>query len=204
MIAAIWTIYIFAGIEIYRKDREIRYFSRDNISMPGTSVDSESNHVHISTDTTISLTPGERRNSTTASWDGTARESSPANLAINSLTSPQVQRSLSPDNTYEQYSVMVEPSPLAHRPAKSAKVTVHTCSDVQVRRELNSAAWAYTKCASLFFVALLITWVSGVLHVSETILIRSSSRPPSTVYTHSYTPRMLSGRSTCPPPSCCL
>lgn len=65
-----------------------------------------------------------------------------------------------------------DPSPL--RAEVSAKAARHECGDsyTQLRKatEASCAAWAYTKYAMLFFIALLVTWVGGY-----TQLIQSNS-----------------------------
>ena len=72
-----------------------------------------------------------------------------------------------------------------------------------ITTEANSAAWGYTKCAMLFFISLIITWVSSVLSnfavpvpISNGTLPRRRCRRRSTVSTVSRTPKPSASRST--------
>lgn len=62
---------------------------------------------------------------------------------------------------YDQYTVTIASSPLA-RPAlmstPSGDALLHRQHSATL--EVNTAAWGYTKIALLFFVSLLVTWVS--------------------------------------------
>lgn len=89
---------------------------------------------------------------------------------LGSLPGSQLSKELDPNGRaslgqgFEPYTVTIERGP--ERPKSQA---THSPTTVQVmtRRqnnaalEANTAAWGYTKCALLFFVSLLITWVCG-------------------------------------------
>lgn len=67
-----------------------------------------------------------------------------------------------------------EPRPVSRdqsyrRPAMTARRTTH---------EVNNAAWAYTKCAILFFTALLITWIPSSANRVYSLVHNESSLPP--------------------------
>ena len=73
------------------------------------------------------------------------------------------QRSTVSGKNYEQYSVNIMSSPMTPRPSGP-----HTNNIVSIQNrknraamEANRAAWGYTKVAILFFVSLLVTWVSS-------------------------------------------
>lgn len=67
-----------------------------------------------------------------------------------------------PRHGYQQYSVTIERCPMS--PVLNSAPTTQG-NAVQRRQnnaalEANTAAWGYTKCAILFFLSLLITWVT--------------------------------------------
>ena len=66
---------------------------------------------------------------------------------------------------YEQYTVTIERGPKNSRAQISDISSTRNMNQHQHNAALdaNTAAWAYTKCAILFFVSLLITWVSALL-----------------------------------------
>ena len=134
--------------------------------MPDPMDDVQTNGVHVLTDTTISTaTPGSEEDDLSR-WrdddveavhrrfdlsrpEGDARPGRPA--------VPQ-------EPEFKQYSVTVETRQLPPRSQRLRRVDSRQATQSEARRrgELNSAAWQYTKCAVLFFIALLITWVSTV------------------------------------------
>ena len=59
---------------------------------------------------------------------------------------------------YEQYSITIERGQNKMPPTPTSQGFQINKSNVAM--EANAAAWGYTKCALLFFVSLLITWVS--------------------------------------------
>lgn len=64
---------------------------------------------------------------------------------------------------YEPYTVNIASVPLSPRPRISngtSAASVHTTRHNRIAMEANTAAWGYTKVALLFFVSLLVTWVS--------------------------------------------
>lgn len=71
---------------------------------------------------------------------------------------------------YDQYTVTIDsnPSPLP-RPTSRPALSTNPSGDASLHRqhsvalEANTAAWGYTKIALLFFISLLVTWVSPEL-----------------------------------------
>lgn len=66
---------------------------------------------------------------------------------------------------YDQYTVTIDSNPIPRsisRPALSSNPSGDTLLHRQhsVALEANTAAWGYTKIALLFFISLLVTWVS--------------------------------------------
>lgn len=66
--------------------------------------------------------------------------------------------------SYEQYTVSIASVPLSPRPPVPHAMSTASMQtrNNRVAMEANTAVWAYTKVALLFFVSLLITWVSFV------------------------------------------
>ena len=116
---------------------------------------------------------------------------------------------------YDQYSVTIGSTPMSPR-MEMPPVTPVRSGGVEKGRynrnpanDANAAAWGYTKVALLFFVSLLVTWVSqtptiprirsiGLLY---SLLIRSRSPPQSTESTRLSTPTSSPSPSPTPPAS---
>lgn len=60
---------------------------------------------------------------------------------------------------YEQYSIKIERGPLAQGPPPTPGAQAAVQRNNRTALEANTAAWGYTKCALMFFVSLMITWV---------------------------------------------
>ena len=74
------------------------------------------------------------------------------------------KHSSSSGKTYEQYSVNIASPPVAGRPSMPPMAQNMMSPQGRKKRaamEANRAAWGYTKVALLFFVSLLVTWVSS-------------------------------------------
>ena len=81
-----------------------------------------------------------------------------------------------PNSGYEPYSIKIERGSLKHQAlprTPSAPSFPHRSANAAL--EANTAAKAYTKCAMLFFVSLLITWVSELLPFIEVYNLKVSS-----------------------------
>jgi hypothetical protein len=124
-------IYVLAGIEIYQKRCQLRKFSHPR---PADVVDNP----FVSTKTTkieVTSEPAQSRNQSVAS-----------------LKQGHGAIKVVPSRPYMEYSITIESganalkSPCIERPRTSL--------------DASAAAWGYTRIAFLFFLALLITWVS--------------------------------------------
>lgn len=195
---AAFGIYVAAGREIFKKRRQLRSFN--NIDDDQTFSAYKTTDVHVTSEL-VSL-PGE-----SASYFNTSQANQPINSEISA-------------KSYEPYTVNIAASmpmsprhpmnPRSERPAvlQSASVnSVHIRNRVAI--EANTAAWGYTKVALLFFISLLVTWVSGLSRGhgwQQSRLVRPGwyhhvkrapqankplhrFHPPSTVFTLCYIPR---------------
>ena len=93
-----------------------------------------------------------------------------ADLSHPNLSKPSIKldpndQSLS-NQGYQQYTITIERGPMSAKIQTPLRSGTDRIEDLQhnVALEANAAAWGYTKCALLFFVSLLITWVSLPLH----------------------------------------
>ena len=138
-----FTIYTLAGREIYRNREQLRVFNRKGghpveIGNPFDSY--KTTEVNITTETMP--TTGRGLVSTTANENVPSR--TPSGLG------------------YDPYTVTIgcpPPSSRTRTPQTPGGETL-TYRRHKAAMEANTAAWGYTKCAVLFFLSLLITWVS--------------------------------------------
>lgn len=148
-------IYIRAGGDIYKKRKLLRNFSsshdrnRLTIENPFTLKTTE---VTVTSEITQEALPGTH----------------PPNARIqNVITEPPS------DDPNAIYSVKITSDPTVRPPAAAAAAPVHENTARPVTRsaeqkggprfranvDINKAVWSYTKCALLFFTALLVTWI---------------------------------------------
>jgi hypothetical protein len=147
MIVIIFSIYIYAGKEIFQKRSQLRSF---NVPPPFPIL--ENPFVSCKT-TEIKIT---------------------SELAdLPTLNASQISFKMDPNGRiqstqgYDQYSVTIEttPRPGPARPTASAASSHDTTYHHRTAAmEANTAAWSYTKCALLFFASLLITWVPSTVN----------------------------------------
>lgn len=76
------------------------------------------------------------------------------------------------DKVYDQYSVTIGSAPLSPRSEAPPPTTPRVYSTIAAQNnraamEANRAAFGYTKVALLFFVSLLVTWVSSALIITR-------------------------------------
>ena len=169
-------IYIVAGAEIFKKHRALRDFSSsDNHHSSGRRsagpVESfKTTEVHVSTELADLASPGKPEHSST--------------LSPRDATMPR---------TYSQYNVTI-----GRGDDVEAGTAAKNLSRPQKRAltERNTAAWAYTKAAVLFFIALLITWVRHLVNVTSMSLNIHSYHPLSTASTPSFTQKPPTGLLT--------
>lgn len=142
-IVVAFTIYTLAGREIYRNREQLRAFNRTS-GYPmgiGNPFDSyKTTEVNITTE--IIPTTGRGLVSTTANENVPSRTPS--------------------SRGYDPYTVTIGCAPPSSRTSMPLTPIGETLTyrKNKAAMEANTAAWGYTKCAVLFFVSLLITWVS--------------------------------------------
>ncbi|KAI1812231.1 family A G protein-coupled receptor-like protein [Poronia punctata] len=145
VILATFFIYIRAGREIYQKRRQLRALG--NSSRSAHDVETTTINADVQPTKTTEITV------TSESVEGTElQDASPLRtLSTRSETKPQ------PAGTY---SIMISSDHLG-RAAQEKKDTPTTSGKTRRRQnnEAGNAAWSYTKCAILFFTALLVTWI---------------------------------------------
>ncbi|MCJ1382530.1 hypothetical protein MMC17_005643 [Xylographa soralifera] len=143
-----FTIYLLAGRDIFLKRKQLRSFqpsaSPIAVENPFTFTSWKTTEVHITSEL-VSM-------------------ESPSTIHLSKELDPQ-SRVLSCQGL-EQYSVTIGRGP--ERPksdisprSPGLQMTTHLQRNVAL--EANAAAWGYTRCALLFFVSLLITWVPSSL-----------------------------------------
>ncbi len=134
-IISAFTIYVISGRELFKKRRELRHFNdiRKADSYKTTDVKITSELAHF-------VVP--------------IGELADAYIPRNGR---QSTRTTASGKNYEQYSVNIASGPAKYRRSRmSAQRNKNNAA-----LEANRAAWGYTKVALLFFVSLLITWVSS-------------------------------------------
>lgn len=149
---AAFTIYVIAGREIFQKRKQLRSFN--NIDDDHTFSAYKTTDVQVTSE--LANPPGENAES--------YFKPSHANGMSHSDVSAK---------SYEPYSVNIAASipmspmhpmnPRSDRPGvlhNTSVNSVHLRNRVAI--EANTAAWGYTKVALLFFVSLLVTWVSKI------------------------------------------
>ena len=101
---------------------------------------------------------------------------------------------------YNPYTVSVGIGSAASEAIHTRHASSGRASHRTPANEVNSAAWGYTKCAMLFFISLIITWVSRTMSNSRSISNQTLSRrrfpQRSTVSTVSCTPKWSASPST--------
>ncbi|KAB5575920.1 hypothetical protein GE09DRAFT_609283 [Coniochaeta sp. 2T2.1] len=173
-------IYIRAGSEIYKKHQQLKNFSSHHepeplpiMDDPGNS--SKTTEVIVTSEVVdhnaIDLSPLGRRGSEVSS------QPRPPNAAysvtVSSSKRPFRRESENDDVLPIQSNVTVS------APPQTAQRT-GTANPLRRRQayEANNAAWSYTKCAILFFTALLITWIpSSANRVFSVVHTSESSQP---------------------------
>ena len=141
-------IYVLAGREIFAKRKQLRAFSHPSRPVPvqieNPFISTKTTEIHITSELATLHSPAV----------------SNAFMKMD-RKSPDVS-----DRVYDQYSVTIGSAPLSPRSEAPPPTTprVHSTIAQQNNRaamEANRAAFGYTKVALLFFVSLLVTWVSS-------------------------------------------
>lgn len=139
-----FAIYIMAGKFIFDKRNQLRSFS------------------HGPTDQTVMVeNPFTSYKTTEVRITSELANLSNPNSSQASIKLDPTDKSLSAAG-YQQYTVTIERGPMSPKIQMPLRSGTERIRDLQhnVALEANTAAWGYTKCALLFFVSLLITWVS--------------------------------------------
>ena len=143
-----FTIYAMAGRKIFHKRMELRAFSRNRLSLDAENpfTGCKTTEVHI----TRELAPVGAKISADLHQNQDGAETDP------------IARG------YDQYTVTIDSNPLPRslsRPALTSNPSgdAFLCRQRSLTLEPNTAAWGYTKIALLFFISLLVTWVSPEL-----------------------------------------
>lgn len=147
-----------AGREIFAKRKQLRAFSN-----PSPPVQVEIQNTFTSFKTTEICVTSEL---------ATINRPNIANVFLSSdrksrdLPSPGSRdEEVSPGKSYDQYSVTIRSTPMSPRfevpqSMPRGQSTMQQRGN-RVAMDANTAAWGYTKVALLFFVSLLVTWVSS-------------------------------------------
>ena len=137
-------IYIRAGRTIYEKRKQLRNFEY-SVSAP----DSEDPYTMKTTEVYVTSEVAESQPRSAAFHMG--RRGSEA--SSNPRGNPAYSVTISSDKRLSMLGEAGAPTPL---PKSQTRIPV---SQRRRNYELNNAAWSYTKCALLFFTAMLVTWI---------------------------------------------
>ncbi|CAG7934714.1 unnamed protein product [Penicillium salamii] len=169
-----FAIYLRAGSVIYKKHRELRNLS--GIESLGSDTQPDGplvTHAGIQITSEIAcFVPVHRslsaRDVPTRSF--TASSFTPCSIPPEGgpIDSFSMLQNLEESSSPIQDSCRPWPDPSPLRAEVSAKAARHECGDSYTQRrkaiEASCAAWAYTKYAMLFFIALLVTWVPSTVN----------------------------------------
>ncbi|MCJ1283037.1 hypothetical protein MMC26_002364 [Xylographa opegraphella] len=154
-ILIIFIIYIWAGIEIFEKRRQLRTFKH---AVPEVTIIANPFTSYVTTE--VEITSEVNPNTTRLSPQ-------PYNLEEDV-----------PGYGFSAYVVKVERG--QQRPESPLVQDIHSRQQ-SIAMEANTAAWGYLKCAMLFFVSLLITWVP-----SSANRVHSLFYPNETTFSFNY------------------
>ncbi|EFZ02082.1 G-protein coupled receptor [Metarhizium robertsii] len=151
-----FSIYIRAGRTIYEKRKQLHDFHSsdpDPLSVDGEALATvKRTEVMVTSEAVgepgIALGPLPRRDSSSADDPQSASAAYSVHISANNSTVSDGKPVLAIPGTTIHHASTVQIA--SHRLSKPARRHIH---------ELNNAAWSYTKCAILFFTALLITWI---------------------------------------------
>ncbi|RGP80485.1 hypothetical protein FLONG3_1413 [Fusarium longipes] len=174
VIVVTFFIYIRAGSTIYRKrreldgfsstDRELTYGGGDHITTLKTT--------EVSVTTEVVKPDGILLQPINGRAQGCSNPSAPnGNYSVHISAQPDsgdiADELTAIDREQTRTSIQIPQQP--HRSAAQM--------NRRRNRELNNAAWQYTKCALLFFTAILITWVPSSANRVYSVFHKSSSQP---------------------------
>ena len=181
-------IYTRAGSEIYKKHKQLRDFSSHHEPEstqqddPFSSVKTTEVFVvsEIADKTAIDLAPLGRRGSEAPS---TSAQRPAHNAAYSVTISSNINGRPNARESYGDVGLPIQSNAAAQQqqqpdPAPPRAIATSAGRPNPLRRkaafEANNAAWSYTKCAILFFTAMLVTWIPSsanrvysVVHTNE-------------------------------------
>ncbi|KAI0124372.1 G-protein coupled receptor [Xylariales sp. AK1849] len=155
VIVVTFFIYLRAGGDIYQKRKQMRYFSSSHDPEPLTMDDPSSSKTTEVMVTTEDASGQEGIDLTNLGRDGAeACSSQPPPGAAYSVT---ISSSVRDDrHSRTDLSPPIQSNVVIREPAVARQ---GRRSKRRANFEVNNAAWSYTKCAILFFTAILITWI---------------------------------------------
>lgn len=169
-----FAIYILAGNVIFKLRGSLRFFARGEISSvsTGTGNYGSGGGTVTSISPAMMTSPGVRGSvgvpgmpGQGAGVGGDGNMAPTTSTTVPILSDPGPVAGVGMTQPYSTYSCTVEASGRTIPPTSAAVISARQKSAV----EANTAAWAYCRCAMLFFLALVITWVSiGFLSDFET------------------------------------
>jgi hypothetical protein len=168
-----FTIYLRAGSVIYQKHRELRNLSGSQSLGSDTQPDAPlviRSGIHVTSEFTC-LEPVHRPVSASGfpTRSFTVSSFSPYSVSIEGGPIDPFSMLDDPEESSAPTQGLSRPQsdPTPLRTEGSPKSARHEGGDSYAQRrkatEASSAAWAYTKYAMLFFIALLVTWVGGYI-----------------------------------------
>lgn len=174
-------IYIRAGSEIYKKHKQLRNFSSGIESEPLPTMDDPNNaskttEVMVTSEVVdhnaIDLSPLGRRGSEVGSQPR-------APNAAYSVTISSNKRGFNHREPDSDVVLPIQSNVTISAPAIAPRPTT-TANPLRRRQayEANTAAWSYTKCAILFFSALLVTWIPSSANRVFSVVHPSKSSEP--------------------------
>ncbi|RPB27068.1 hypothetical protein L211DRAFT_855979 [Terfezia boudieri ATCC MYA-4762] len=158
-----FSIYILAGNVIFKLRGSLRFFARGELS----SVSTGTGNYGSGGGTVTSLPPAASVNQGVTRAQNSNAQGDQSNIPNTSATVPILRDPgpvagvgmLQPQG-YPSYSCTVESPGMNIPPISNAVITARQKSAV----EANTAAWAYCRCAMLFFLALVITWLPSSIN----------------------------------------
>ena len=164
-------IYIIAGREIFAKRRQLRAFSNPTrpvpvkIENPFTSF--KTTEVEVTRELAVIRTPSLSQVYLSPQDKSRTQQSSPQQDQHSGYLETDPPHTSPAKQGYDQYSVNIASQPISSpfnvapqvRPS-AVRMTTGQQRNNTAALEANTAAWGYTKVALLFFVSLLVTWVS--------------------------------------------
>ena len=160
-----FTIYLIAGREIFRKRQQLRAFKDGSADSSFSSY--KTTNVEITSSTAENPVPLENLANNFPLEGNNSRSGLDPYSTVTSKALDN--RGSNSGKSYERYTVNIASSPIGHRRpsphphSSSGSFSGQTATQLQHGRaalDANTAAWGYTKVAILFFVSLLVTWVS--------------------------------------------